>query len=265
MFKEKHKLYRLFESVNTLKLNEFYGEDSDFSVDNNKGVRELHVLLSSGGIPDIVKEYPEWVVNRLITDGFIEKDERSFSWTFTDAGTNEFTNPNSLQNWLYSIERETGNEVEDDLPVDTGEVTDDMSGDTGEMPADFDQINEENAEDDGRQIIIDEFIQYANNHLGLNENTPDITLSQDSNEAAEMFSFGKFTPHDGKIVVVAANRNLADILRTLAHEMVHFKQSIEDRLDIDSGGDGSDIENEANAEAAVIMRQFGRNNPKIYE
>jgi hypothetical protein len=55
------------------------------------------------------------------------------------------------------------------------------------------------------------------------------------------------------------------LLRTLAHELVHRKQGIEGRLFAGAGADGTDIENEANAEAAVIMRRFGKANPIIFE
>jgi Zn-dependent peptidase ImmA (M78 family) len=56
---------------------------------------------------------------------------------------------------------------------------------------------------------------------------------------------------------------MADILRTLAHELVHHMQNLNgDEL---NGEDGSDTENEANAMAGVIMREFGRENPEIFE
>jgi Zn-dependent peptidase ImmA (M78 family) len=56
---------------------------------------------------------------------------------------------------------------------------------------------------------------------------------------------------------------MADILRTLAHELVHHMQNLKgDEL---NGDDGSEIENEANAQAGVIMRKFGRENPEIFE
>jgi hypothetical protein len=56
---------------------------------------------------------------------------------------------------------------------------------------------------------------------------------------------------------------MADILRTLAHELVHHMQNLNgDEL---NGDDGSGIENEANAMAGVIMREFGRENPEIFE
>ena len=64
---------------------------------------------------------------------------------------------------------------------------------------------------------------------------------------------------------MVVNRNLADVLRTLGHELVHEKQKIEGRLHVGAGDDGTEIENEANAEAAIIMRKFGKANPIIFE
>ena len=66
-----------------------------------------------------------------------------------------------------------------------------------------------------------------------------------------------------------ANRNLADALRTIAHELTHFKQSLDKRItdnpEDKSGETGSEIENEANARAGIIMREFGKSHPEIYE
>ena len=58
---------------------------------------------------------------------------------------------------------------------------------------------------------------------------------------------------------------MADILRTLAHELVHRKQAEDGRLNITSGETGSDIENEANAQAGVLLRNFGKLNKQIYQ
>ena len=80
-----------------------------------------------------------------------------------------------------------------------------------------------------------------------------------------MSSFGKYVPSNDDIRVVAANRNLADVLRTLAHELVHHKQKINGVLDINSNETGSNEENEANSVAAVIMRNYGKEHPIIFE
>jgi hypothetical protein len=68
-------------------------------------------------------------------------------------------------------------------------------------------------------------------------------------------------PSEQKIITVVHNRNMADILRTLAHEMVHHMQNLDKRLTPKSGEDGSPDENEANSLAGVIMREFGREQP----
>jgi hypothetical protein len=58
---------------------------------------------------------------------------------------------------------------------------------------------------------------------------------------------------------------MADILRTLGHELVHRKQDEDGRIDMNSGETGSKIENEANAKAGVLLREFGQQNKQIYE
>jgi hypothetical protein len=126
-------------------------------------------------------------------------------------------------------------------------------------------INEEVLADNQRQQVIEDFMMFACNHLGLNPNDVSVEISQDPEEAKGMRSFGKQTPSTGVIRVVFANRNLADALRTLAHELVHRKQQLDGRLYAGAGEDGSDIENEANAQAAVIMRKYGAANPIIFE
>lgn len=93
---------------------------------------------------------------------------------------------------------------------------------------------------------------------------PKITLSYDEEEAQKMKSFGKFTPMTNELRVVAINRNLADILRTIAHELVHNKQKKDGTLNPESNKTGSSSENDANDIAGVIMREYGQKNPIIF-
>jgi hypothetical protein len=47
--------------------------------------------------------------------------------------------------------------------------------------------------------------------------------------------------------------------------LVHFKQDLDNQLDDDEAGStGSPQENEANAEAAVIMRNWGKQHPELF-
>lgn len=113
--------------------------------------------------------------------------------------------------------------------------------------------------------VINNFVKFVGEKLNIDDNLPKILLSDDNNEAETMHSFGKFTPEISEIRVVIANRNLADILRTLGHELVHHKQNIEGKLTINSSETGSSDENEANALAGILMREFGKDNSIIFE
>jgi pyrimidine deaminase RibD-like protein len=75
-------------------------------------------------------------------------------------------------------------------------------------------------------------------------------------------SFGGFDQDSGIIFLQITNRHPLDIFRTLAHELVHFKQDTEHKLDDGSGETGSPIENEANATAGIVMRHFNKKYPE---
>ena len=118
---------------------------------------------------------------------------------------------------------------------------------------------------DNRSEQVSQFVSYTLDRLGC-ESIPTIELSYNIDTVKQNRSFGNLDPTTGKIWVYVANRNLADILRTICHEIVHYKQLEDGKLSgIDDGRDGSPIENEANSVAAVIMREYGRSNPEIYE
>jgi hypothetical protein len=112
--------------------------------------------------------------------------------------------------------------------------------------------------------IINSFVSYACDTLELGT-APEINLVNDKKLAKEHRSFGSYYVGQNKINVNIAERHVADILRTLAHEMVHCKQDRDGRLFDDSGNTGSDIENEANSQAGIMLRNFGRTNPFIFE
>ena len=111
---------------------------------------------------------------------------------------------------------------------------------------------------------IAEFVKFAVNELKI-KNIPTVKFSYDTNESRERSTFGYFDPNANHIWVYIKNRNTADILRTLAHELVHHKQGEDNRIEQGSGETGSEIENEANAQAGILLRKFGKENKGIYE
>jgi hypothetical protein len=119
--------------------------------------------------------------------------------------------------------------------------------------------------DEGQITMIKNFIKYAAQSLELKKLPNRLTLSYDTTAAREKHTFGYFDPNNNAVWLYVKNRNIADILRTLAHELVHRKQDEEGRIDYESGNTGSEIENEANAQAGVLLREFGKINDSIYE
>jgi len=113
--------------------------------------------------------------------------------------------------------------------------------------------------------LIKEFIKFAAAELKLKQLPTGITISHDTNKAKDNRSMGYFNPEDSKVWLYVKDRTPADYLRTLAHELVHRKQAEDGRLDLNSGNTGSEIENEANASAGVLLRKFGKLNNTIYE
>jgi hypothetical protein len=112
---------------------------------------------------------------------------------------------------------------------------------------------------------IQEFIKFACKNLEIQKVPRNLTLSYDTNAARKKRSFGYFDPNNSKIWVYVGNRNMGDILRTLAHELVHHKQNLDGRISYESGKTGSDIENEANAKAGILLRDFGKQHEEIYQ
>ena len=85
-------------------------------------------------------------------------------------------------------------------------------------------------------------------------------------EDTEQPTFGVFKEHENIIHLGLDGRHPLDILRTLAHELVHFKQGTEHQLDSpDSGATGSPQENQANAKAGIIMRHFNKQFPHYFD
>lgn len=110
--------------------------------------------------------------------------------------------------------------------------------------------------------MLDSFVAFAADKLGIDE-YPKIVL--DTTELKH--SFAAYVPYSKELIVKTKNRHPMDIFRSIGHEMVHLKQDKEGRIKdaLTDGATGSDIENEANAEAGKLMRWFAQENPKYFK
>ena len=106
-----------------------------------------------------------------------------------------------------------------------------------------------------------ELLPIAVKHLNL-PTIPKIHLNKEQS-GTHQASFGGYDSGTDDIHLSISNRHPVDVLRTLAHELVHYKQKLAGELVDDSWKTGSPAENEANAVAGVIMRLFNKQNPEF--
>lgn len=112
--------------------------------------------------------------------------------------------------------------------------------------------------------IVASFAKYCQKELSIKK-LPNIQLIGDKNWVAKYRSFGEYNPAANSIKVFYKGRNTADVLRSLAHELVHHRQEELGMIEAMSGETGSEIENEANALAGVLLRDYGKENIQIYD
>jgi Zn-dependent peptidase ImmA (M78 family) len=113
--------------------------------------------------------------------------------------------------------------------------------------------------------ILHDFIRFAAKDLEL-KSLPKFDFMFDNKRSVEHKSFGGYQPGAEHITITVKNRHINDVCRTLAHELVHYSQDLKKELEDDEAGTtGSPQENEANARAAVIMRNWGKKHPEYFE
>jgi hypothetical protein len=110
---------------------------------------------------------------------------------------------------------------------------------------------------------ISPFIEFVRHRINL-QSHPRIRMVQSIQHDGGQASFATYSPHDNVILVVYKDRHIMDILRSLAHEMIHARQNEKHALDAHSGRTGSPQENQANAWAGVLMRDWARQNPDLF-
>jgi hypothetical protein len=122
------------------------------------------------------------------------------------------------------------------------------------------------AQSHSRLKLVKEFVEWCSERLKLKERPRVKILSNKSLPEAEQPSLGGYIPHIKEIYVVMEGRLIADVLRTIAHEMVHHKQyemNLIKNIEND-GKTGSEIENKANSVAGILLREYGKLQKKIY-
>jgi hypothetical protein len=108
--------------------------------------------------------------------------------------------------------------------------------------------------------MFKKFLPLAMQYIGLTS-LPKMVFRASINDL-EQPTFGMYVNDEKTLYVALANRHPNDILRTIAHELTHYKQDSEHKLNDQSGSTGSPEENEANSVAGIVMRHFNKQYPE---
>ena len=110
-------------------------------------------------------------------------------------------------------------------------------------------------------LLVKDFVRFAKIKLNIRNDIP-VELIYDLEFSRKYSSFACIMTDSKQIYVSVINRHPVDILRSLAHEMVHYKQMINGQSI--QGHTGSRHENEANAKAGVVLRDYGKLHPELF-
>lgn len=125
------------------------------------------------------------------------------------------------------------------------------------------QFITENSVADHKKNFMDmfqKFLPIAMEDIGLTS-LPEMRFTTNVSDTDQP-TFGKYENGNHVLYVALTDRHPNDILRTIAHELTHYKQDTNHELNDYSGETGSDEENEANATAGVVMRHFNKRYPE---
>lgn len=119
--------------------------------------------------------------------------------------------------------------------------------------------------------VLDDFINFTKNELNIKYDV-DIEFRDDDGENDEIKTTAvyQYSSKDPKsdvadIKVHAGERYLIDIMRSVAHELVHHQQNENGKLKGKISNVGGPIEDEANAVAGELIKKYGKLHPEIYD
>lgn len=116
---------------------------------------------------------------------------------------------------------------------------------------------------DNQKEKISEFVKFVKSELDLKK-FPVVILQNGRGDLKTTASYNH--SRETKVIRVnVKNRALVDILRSIAHEMVHHKQFEQGRLEVKPPDIGGEIEDEANAKAGQYIKMFSKMDETIYD
>lgn len=116
---------------------------------------------------------------------------------------------------------------------------------------------------DDKKEKLTAFVKFVKDQLEL-KTVPTISIKGNRDGLKTTANYD-YTKENKIIKVYGKNRALVDIMRSVAHEMVHHKQFEDGRLEQKPPDIGGEIEDEANAKAGQYIKLYSKKDPTIYE
>ena len=116
---------------------------------------------------------------------------------------------------------------------------------------------------DDKKDKLNRFVKFVKNQLEL-DTVPVISI-QNHRENIKTTANYDYTKDEKIIKVCSKGRALVDVMRSIAHEMVHHKQYEQGRLKVQPPDIGGEIEDEANAKAGQYIKMYSKKDPNIYD
>lgn len=111
---------------------------------------------------------------------------------------------------------------------------------------------------------LNDFVKFVKKELDI-KSMPTIAILSSRKDLKTTANYD-YTKENKIVKVCAKNRALVDIMRSIAHELVHHKQFEQGRLKERPPDIGGEIEDEANAKAGQFIKMYARDVDKsIYD
>ena len=122
--------------------------------------------------------------------------------------------------------------------------------------------------DSSEKKTIDDFVDFVKKELNI-DNDVEVKLQNDKDgiktTAVYKYKDGEDEEFkDSEIRVFTLGRALVDVLRSIAHELVHHMQNEKGDLEGKVSNVGGPIEDEANSVAGEMIKKYGLKDPEIY-
>lgn len=114
--------------------------------------------------------------------------------------------------------------------------------------------------DKANKYTILKFIKFINDELNINKPFK-VSLVKHRDEDLKTYAY--YDTNRGFVKVYCKQRGMADVLRSIAHELIHHVQNQRGQLNEPVPDIGGQIEDEANSVAGQLVKKFGYANPEL--